>query len=70
MPRPPPPAVALIMSGKPTSLATSIAISSLSMSPLEPGTVGTPAFFIVSRAVALSPITRICAGLGPMNSRP
>jgi hypothetical protein len=29
-----------------------------------------PTFFIVSRAVALSPITLICAGLGPINSRP
>lgn len=31
-------------------------------SPSLPGTVGTPAFFIVSRAVDLSPITRILSG--------
>ena len=30
--------------------------------PSLPGTVGTPAFFIVSRAVALSPITRMLSG--------
>ena len=29
-----------------------------------------PHTFMVSRAVDLSPMSRICCGLGPMNSRP
>ena len=43
MPRPPPPAVALIMMGKPMPLDTRTASSSLLIRPSEPGTVGTPA---------------------------
>lgn len=70
MPRPPPPAVALIITGKPTCLATSTASVSFLINPSEPGTVGTPAAFIVSRAVDLSPITRMCSERGPMNSIP
>jgi hypothetical protein len=31
-----------------------------------PGTVGTPASFASRRAVALSPICRICSAVGPM----
>jgi len=59
IPQPPPPAVALIITGKLISLATMIAPYVESKIPSLPGTVGTPAFFIVSRGVALSPITRI-----------
>ena len=36
-----------------------------SIRPSLPGTVGTPAFFIVSRAVALSPIILILSGYKP-----
>jgi hypothetical protein len=39
-------------------------------SPSDPGTVGTPAAFMVSRAVDLSPIVRMCSERGPMNSIP
>ena len=31
-----------------------------------PGTMGTPTSRMVRRAVALSPICRICCGVGPM----
>ena len=33
-----------------------------------PGTVATPRSFMVRRAVALSPIDRICCGVGPMKT--
>jgi len=38
--------------------------------PSEPGTIGTPAFFMVSLAEALSPIELICAAVAPMNLMP
>ena len=38
--------------------------------PSLPGRIGTPAFFAVSRATALSPIRRIDSGVGPMNVMP
>ena len=50
--------------------ATRSASSVLRMMPGDPGTVGTPALFIVSRAVDLSPMRLICSGRGPMNSMP
>lgn len=50
MPRPPPPAVALIMMGKPTWRATLSASSSDRIRPSEPGTVGTPAACTRARA--------------------
>ena len=34
--------------------------------PVVPGTMGTPTSFMVRRAAALSPIRRICCGVGPM----
>ena len=58
------------MIGNPTSLATLTPSSSLVMSPSDPGTVGTPAAAIVSRAVDLSPISLMESDLGPMNSMP
>jgi hypothetical protein len=49
-----PPAVALIISGSPTSPSTRMASASSAIRPAEPGTVGTPAFFMVSlRAVVV-----------------
>jgi hypothetical protein len=66
MPRPPPPAVALMMTGYLSLCATLMASSSVEMSPSLPGVIGTPAFFMVSRAMALSPMARICSGPGPM----
>ncbi len=47
--------------------ATLRACSSLSSVPSDPGSTGTPAFFIARRARALSPIRRMTCGLGPMN---
>jgi hypothetical protein len=35
-----------------------------------PGTIGTPAFFMISRAFVLEPIASIAAGGGPMNTSP
>ena len=70
MPRPPPPAVALSMMGYPISLAISLPSFTESMIPSEPGIVGTPARFMVSLAVALSPILLIISALAPMNLIP
>ena len=38
--------------------------------PPEPGTQGTPAFFITLMADTLSPIMRITSARGPMNVKP
>ena len=67
MPRPPPPATALMITGSPRSFAILSAFSSLSTGPSLPGRIGTPAFFIARRARALSPSSRITFGDGPMN---
>ena len=53
--------------GYPISFAIRSAFSSLSTIPSLPGSTGTPAFFITRRARALSPISRITRGSGPMN---
>ena len=66
MPRPPPPAAALSMTGKPMSRASRSASSSEPMPPSEPGTVGMPSSFAARLAAILSPISRICSGRGPM----
>ena len=68
MPRPPPPAAALISTGYLIFSATSRASSSVSSSPGDPGTSGTPSFSMVVLAVILSPIMRICVGDGPMKA--
>ncbi len=70
MPRPPPPAAALMMTGKPICFASAPASSTLSSTPGLPGTSGSPACFMVWRATALSPILRIMSGVGPMNVKP
>ena len=41
-----------------------------STAPSEPGTTGMPASFTVCLAVILSPIMRMCSGLGPMKVKP
>ena len=69
MPRPPPPAVALMMTGSPMRSTASSACSSVSITPV-PGNVGTPAFSIAARAETLSPISRITSGRGPIQCRP
>ena len=40
------------------------------MSAGVPGTTGTPARAMISRAVTLSPIASIASGLGPMKTIP
>ena len=70
MPRPPPPAEALIISGKPIACASSRAVAASATRPSEPGTTGTPAFNAAPRADALSPIARIVSPLGPTKIRP
>ena len=70
IPFPPPPAVALMMTGYTISLANFFAASTLSNKPSPPGTTGTPALIIVSFAVILSPILLIMSGVGPINLIP
>ena len=71
MPLPPPPAVALISSGKPICGATAMISSSRSPpSPSVPGTTGTPALMTVARAMALSPMAAMAEGLGPIKVMP
>src|SRR5581483_4933951 len=67
MPRPPPPAEALMITGKPTVRAHSMASPSPASTPSEPGRIGTPAFFMAPRAFSFSPIRRVTSGGGPMN---
>ena len=67
MPRPPPPAEALRMTGNPTDFAHANASSSVCRTPSEPGRMGTFAFFIAWRAFSFSPISRMASGVGPMN---
>jgi hypothetical protein len=67
MPRPPPPAEALTITGKPTCRAHSTASASDAMMPSDPGNIGTPACFMAARAFSFSPISRVTSGRGPMN---
>src|SRR5438309_140557 len=67
MPRPPPPAEALMITGNPTCRAHSKASPSPARMPSDPGRIGTPAFFIAARAFSFSPIRRVISGGGPMN---
>ena len=59
IPLPPPPALALSKTGYPISSLAVSASDSLLTSPSEPGTVGTPNFFIIFLASILSPIISI-----------
>ena len=68
MPRPPPPAEALTRTGKPISSAILKASSLPVTAPSEPGTQGMLSRFAVRLASILSPMRRMCSGLGPMNS--
>ena len=65
IPFPPPPAAALMITGKPISRAKPRATSTSSTGPGVPGTIGTPTPAIVLRAVALSPIEPDLRGGGP-----
>ena len=66
IPLPPPPAAALMITGKPICSAKTCASSESSTGPGDPGTIGTLQACIVLRAAALSPMVRICSGVGPM----
>ncbi len=68
MPLPPPPAVALISTGKPISWAIFRACFSSSIKPSLPGTTGTPASRAMLRAAFLSPSSCMASGVGPMKS--
>ena len=71
IPRPPPPPDALMITGKPMRLACALFFaSSSSRGPSEPGTQGTPAFFIDVIADTLSPIMRMVSALGPTKIKP
>ena len=70
MPRPPPPAAALIITGKPVVSTKANAASADSTRPSLPGTVGTPALAAASRAATLSPIRRIAWAVGPTKISP
>src|SRR6266851_5446357 len=61
-----PPAAALISSGNPKSAASLEASSSEAMAASEPGTTASPSRWAVRLASILSPISRMCSGLGPM----
>jgi hypothetical protein len=67
IPRPPPPAEALRITGNPISRAVRTAFSSSSRTPGDPGSTGTPALIIAFLARLLSPISRMAWGPGPMN---
>ena len=70
MPRPPPPAAALIISGKPMRAAISRASPTSATRPSLPGTVGTPASAATRRAATLSPRRRIASAEGPTKAMP
>ena len=74
MPLPPPPAAALISTGKPIFFAATSACSAVGKpspaGPLSPGTTGVPAAVTVLRASVLLPIFRIASADGPMKVMP
>src|SRR2546429_9498356 len=67
MPRPPPPADALRISGYPMCAASLASSSSPSTTPSLPGMVGKPAVFTSRRARSFSPIISMSSGFGPIN---
>ena len=66
IPLPPPPAAALIITGKPIFSASCSALFKDEIEPLDPGTRGRPAFSAAIFAETLSPIVLICSGDGPI----
>ena len=70
IPRPPPPAAAFKMIGKPNDSAKAKASSASFNGSVEPGMIGTPALMAISLALNLSPIfAKIWLG-GPINTIP
>ncbi len=70
MPRPPPPAAALRMTGKPNSLALASASSASFSGSRVPGMTGTPQATAIFLASSLSPILASTLLGGPMNFIP
>jgi hypothetical protein len=68
MPLPPPPAEALSITGKPIFFAAATASSVVSQR--APGTMGTPAEAILSRAAVFEPSWRMALAGGPTNVTP
>ncbi len=70
IPFPPPPALALIMIGKPVLRAKSAMPSNDFTGSVSPGTTGTPAACIRCRLSVFEPIASIDSGDGPMKISP
>ena len=70
MPFPPPPALALIKTGKPTFFATSNAASVSVIASLIPGTSGTPYFSTACLLAILLPIISMASAVGPIKTIP
>ena len=68
MPLPPPPAEALIITGKPISSAIFRACRASAISPRKPGTVETLALAAAFFDSILSPMAAMAAGFGPMKA--
>jgi Mg/Co/Ni transporter MgtE len=60
----------LTITGRPMARTTSSASATSPITPSEPGVTGTPAAVMVVRAMALSPISSIDSGPGPMKVMP
>ena len=71
MPRPPPPAEALIAIGQPYSSPSSTTLRGVAdLARSCPGTIGTPAAAMRWRAPILEPIASIAEGGGPIQTSP
>ena len=70
IPFPPPPALALINTGKPICTATSLAASMSVMASFSPGTKGTPNFSTACLLAILLPIKSILSADGPTKMMP
>ena len=70
MPLPPPPAEALIITGKPTRAPRRAASASVITASGWPGTMGTPASAASFFEAILSPIAPMARGFGPMKAMP
>ena len=70
MPRPPPPAAALRMTGKPKLMAFSSASCPSRRGSEQPGMTGTPHSMAICLAESLSPILPSTSLGGPMNVMP
>ena len=69
-PFPPPPPAALQATGYPASEAWARASSRSSAGLVAPGTIGTPALDMISRARVFEPIISIASAGGPMKTIP